>query len=285
MTEFIALDLETTGLSPEHDRIVEVGAVRFDASGRDLGEFHALVNPLRPVSPRARAIHGISDAELAAAPVAGVVLPAVPRLARRGLGRDPAGAQRLVRRGVPRRASSPGSGEARDDLRSSTRCPWAASSWPTRRTTGSKPWPSGSAWTPATPTAPWPTASASRASGSRLTGGVMPDGLVSYPMTGRSGGPAVPSGWETLSEAMAAGRRLRIAYDGGTRGLAPREITPRRFRHMGGVAYIVAECHTASRREDLPARSGGEVGGGLRRAESRRGMRDIPSLGSPYFLR
>src|SRR3954452_15724605 len=76
LREFVAIDLETTGLSADADRIVEVGAARFDASGRDIGRFQALVNPRRPVSERARRIHGISDAELAVAPTSGTVLPA-----------------------------------------------------------------------------------------------------------------------------------------------------------------------------------------------------------------
>src|SRR6516225_1314648 len=73
--KFVAFDLETTGLSAASDRIVEVGAVRFDSSGEVLGEFERLVNPLRPSGPGARAVHGISDAELALAETAEVVLP------------------------------------------------------------------------------------------------------------------------------------------------------------------------------------------------------------------
>ena len=74
--EFVAFDLETTGLSPDHDRIVEVGAIRFDASGRELDLFERLVNPLRPSGAVARSIHGIPDEELAGAETAAIVLPA-----------------------------------------------------------------------------------------------------------------------------------------------------------------------------------------------------------------
>src|SRR3954452_13780587 len=73
--EWIAFDLETTGLVAEIDRVVEVGAVRFDATGRELGRFERLIDPGRPMSPPAQAIHGLSDATLAGAPPASAVLP------------------------------------------------------------------------------------------------------------------------------------------------------------------------------------------------------------------
>src|SRR4051812_24553960 len=73
--QWIAFDLETTGLSAEFDRIVEIGAVRFDVSGAELGRFEALVDPERPMPPAAQAIHGISDTDLAAAAPARDVLP------------------------------------------------------------------------------------------------------------------------------------------------------------------------------------------------------------------
>src|SRR5262249_37923828 len=41
----------------------------------ELGRFERLVNPGRPMSPAAQAVHGISDADLAGAPPARAVLP------------------------------------------------------------------------------------------------------------------------------------------------------------------------------------------------------------------
>src|SRR5437879_3737345 len=72
---YVAFDLETTGLSPVGDRIVEIGAVRFDDEGTELGSFQRLVNPLRPSHPRAFAVHGISDQELARQETAETVVP------------------------------------------------------------------------------------------------------------------------------------------------------------------------------------------------------------------
>ncbi len=60
---FIAFDLETTGLSPENDSLLEIGAVRFE-NGQVQATFSALVKPRTPVSLLARHLTGISEAEL-----------------------------------------------------------------------------------------------------------------------------------------------------------------------------------------------------------------------------
>lgn len=65
--EFIAFDLETTGINPKEDAIVEIGAVRFD--GPDpVDTFCTLVNPGRPIPPEASAVNGITDEMVADQP-------------------------------------------------------------------------------------------------------------------------------------------------------------------------------------------------------------------------
>ena len=66
--EFIALDLETTGLAAQSDRVVEIGAIRFLETGEELGRYQTLVNPRCPMPASAYAVHGLSDDELATAP-------------------------------------------------------------------------------------------------------------------------------------------------------------------------------------------------------------------------
>ncbi len=66
---------------------------------------------------------------------------------------------------------------------------------------------------------------------------------VSYPLFDPITSPPIPEGWEILVRAAEEGRTVRIEYAGGSRGDSPRNITPRRFTHHGGVAYIVATCH------------------------------------------
>jgi DNA polymerase-3 subunit epsilon len=73
---FVVLDLETTGLDPDHDAVVAIGAVRV-RRGRVIPEDHflALVDPGRPIPPAATRIHGITDELVAGQPRLEAVLP------------------------------------------------------------------------------------------------------------------------------------------------------------------------------------------------------------------
>lgn len=64
---FIAFDVETTGLSPTSDRIIEIGAVMFQ-NGAVHKVFSSLVNPGVSISQSASAVNHITNAMLAAAP-------------------------------------------------------------------------------------------------------------------------------------------------------------------------------------------------------------------------
>lgn len=61
------IDLETTGVSPTRDRIVEVAAVRF-APGIPAVRFVRRVHPGVPIPPAATAVHHITDADVARCP-------------------------------------------------------------------------------------------------------------------------------------------------------------------------------------------------------------------------
>lgn len=72
-TVFTAIDLETTGLDCNTDRIVEIGLVKFTAEGQVLDEFATMVD--NPGSSReARDVHQINDQDLAGAPSTGEAL-------------------------------------------------------------------------------------------------------------------------------------------------------------------------------------------------------------------
>lgn len=72
----VALDCETTGLDPRRDRIVSLATVPIESAqccpdgGLDL-----LINPGRPIPERSRAVHGIGDGDVAAAPDFATVFP------------------------------------------------------------------------------------------------------------------------------------------------------------------------------------------------------------------
>jgi DNA polymerase-3 subunit epsilon len=57
----IALDLETTGLSPLTDRIIEIAALKLDPVTRKLEAYATLVNPGIPIPPKTIEIHHITD--------------------------------------------------------------------------------------------------------------------------------------------------------------------------------------------------------------------------------
>ncbi|MCX7024093.1 MAG: 3'-5' exonuclease [Spirochaetes bacterium] len=60
-TEFVALDFETTGLNCRFDRIVEIGALRFNGVG-EISSLSLLVDPGMPISPGASRVNGITNA-------------------------------------------------------------------------------------------------------------------------------------------------------------------------------------------------------------------------------
>lgn len=64
----VVLDTETTGLKPElGHRVVEIGAVRFE-NWQITGEINQLVDPYRPIEPKASEISGITDEDVLGQP-------------------------------------------------------------------------------------------------------------------------------------------------------------------------------------------------------------------------
>jgi DNA polymerase-3 subunit epsilon/ATP-dependent DNA helicase DinG len=70
----VAIDLETTGLDPHRDAIIEIGAVKFKGE-RHEGEFQTLVNPGRPIPANITQLTGITNDMVANAPRLSEVLP------------------------------------------------------------------------------------------------------------------------------------------------------------------------------------------------------------------
>ena len=75
---YVSLDLETTGLDPEVDEIIEVAAVRFDATGV-LDRYQSLVNPGKRLAYRIEMLTGIDPRQLETAPHFGSIAPELER--------------------------------------------------------------------------------------------------------------------------------------------------------------------------------------------------------------
>ncbi len=67
MESFVAIDIETTGLDPNRDAIIEIAAVKFNGK-RIESEWSSLINPKRHVPEFIRSLTGIDDAMLRDAP-------------------------------------------------------------------------------------------------------------------------------------------------------------------------------------------------------------------------
>jgi DNA polymerase-3 subunit epsilon len=77
----VSLDVETTGLSPRHDRIIEIAMVKFHPEGRR-DRFHRRVDPEVPIPAAATAIHGLTDQDVAGSPKFKAIAGSVARFLR-----------------------------------------------------------------------------------------------------------------------------------------------------------------------------------------------------------
>ncbi len=72
--ELVAIDLETTGLDPTREEIIEIGAVRFK-DGVITDEFSTLIDPGRPIPTLITSLTGLRDDDLIGAPKLATVIP------------------------------------------------------------------------------------------------------------------------------------------------------------------------------------------------------------------
>lgn len=73
--EWVSFDLETTGLDPRRDAIIEIGAVKY-RGGEVIGRFQQLINPQRAVPDQVTVITSITNEMVAGQPPLSEVLPA-----------------------------------------------------------------------------------------------------------------------------------------------------------------------------------------------------------------
>ncbi len=73
---YVIIDVETTGLDPQRDRIIEIGAVKIKR-GLVLDEFSSLIQPERPIPEEVTQLTGIDGELLTDAPRLAEVMPAL----------------------------------------------------------------------------------------------------------------------------------------------------------------------------------------------------------------
>ena len=268
---FVAFDLETTGCSAATDRAVEVGAVRFDLAGRELGAFDELVNPGRPIPANVIRVHGITDAAVRGTPDFAAVLPRFLRfladcpkppvlmahnarfdmgfvgagLARAGLPAPPfpvIDTVRLSRRRMPTERSH--------SLRNCARRFGVAETTDHRGLSDSRVLASVFLNLVRRPPAVTTVGQLDALCGCGPLVAAVPPPRGG----GRSGWPRRPRRYEppasehaALTAAIAANRTVRLVYDGGSKGPGERSVTPRRLQRRGGELYLFAWCHTDAR--------------------------------------
>lgn len=72
---YVAFDIETTGLNPKYDKIIEIGAVRV-REGEQVETFSTFVNPAKSLPARIVELTGIQDTDVAGAPYIDDILDA-----------------------------------------------------------------------------------------------------------------------------------------------------------------------------------------------------------------
>jgi DNA polymerase III epsilon subunit family exonuclease len=250
-TEFIAFDLETTGLFPIVNRIVEFGAVRFRLDGGELGTWEQLVDPECLIPPEVIDIHGITDAMVRGQPTLAQALPPfldflggidailLAHNATFDLGFLNFAA---VKTGLvlPSNPVIDTLGLARTWVRGAPSC-WLedlvvhlglAKSEDHRALSDSRLVMALFAHL------------AGRIKWLRTVGDLF---RLSPPLTAAGSWTSViepPAGFKDLAVAISEHRTVVIAYDGGTRGPADR-ITPRAMLQSNGRQYLIAYCHAA----------------------------------------
>lgn len=71
---FVCFDVESTGLDPNKDRIIEIAAIKFNLT-QNFAQFHYLINPEIPIPLESQKIHHISDEMVQNQPTIASILP------------------------------------------------------------------------------------------------------------------------------------------------------------------------------------------------------------------
>jgi DNA polymerase III epsilon subunit family exonuclease len=248
--EFIAFDLETTGLHSTFCQIVEIGAVRFRVDGTEVGRMEQLVDPGCPVPERAVAVHGITDDMLLGQPRIEDVLPEFLQFL---------GSSNTI---LMAHNASFDIGFLSIAM---SRCETALPASPVLDTLKLSRWRLARLRNHRLETVARhlriSDSTVHRALGDALVvqsaflkllsqppAITRIDDLFSFapplffePMTANN--PVVPARYKPLIKAIEISRSISIVYDGGTKGRRRRQITPASLIESRGSLYLIAHCH------------------------------------------
>jgi DNA polymerase III epsilon subunit family exonuclease len=239
----VAIDLETTGLHSAVDRIIEIAAVRFVHEGEVVDRFEALINPGCAIPESAIRVHGIREDDLRDAARVEEVLPRF--VAWLGPSTD---SGYLIAHHAAFDCAFLGEEGSRAGLDLTgyevidtlTLARWKWPHAPSHRLEQLMDW----LGLPGQVThRAMADAEALRFLWNAL--GVDPESSIErYRMESQSDRVvAMPSRLAGLQDRVARGESIRIVYEGGSHGRAPRHVTPIGLCIWGGTGYLIAECH------------------------------------------
>ncbi len=248
--EFVAFDLETTGLSPAFCQIVEFGAVRFRADGAELDRMQCLVDPGCRVPAAATAIHGISDDMLCGQRSTEQVLPeflqflgdSTTILLAHNASFDVGFLSFALTRqqlGIPPHSVVDTMVLSRRRLRqiANHRLDTVAKHF------GVADFTEHRALADALVLRSIFLRLLSERPAIRKLDDLM---TIAPPLNFETANVApiiLPAGFEPLAVAIETGQSVGIVYDGGTKGETRRMITPREVIETNGLLYLIAHCH------------------------------------------
>jgi DNA polymerase III subunit epsilon len=250
--KFVAFDLETTGLFPVVNRIVEFGAVRFTLDGRELAAWQQLVDPECLIPAEVTDIHGITDTMVQGQPTLAEALPGFLEF----LGSTEAillAHNAMFDLGFLNFAATKTgldlpANPVIDTLDLARTCVHGAPSCRLEDLVvhlGLAESEDHRALSDSRLVLALFTHLAGRVKSLRTVEDLF---RLSPPVAADDSRTFVidpPAGFEDLAVAIAEERMVVIAYDGGTRGPADRRITPRAMLQSNGRQYLLAYCHAA----------------------------------------
>jgi DNA polymerase-3 subunit epsilon len=255
--EFVAFDLETTGLFAVSCQIVEIGAVRFRLGGTVIDTFEQLIDPRCEIAEEVTGVHGITNDMVQGKPTISQVLPRFVEflgspdrillahnagfdvgflglaMARCGVEHPPHAIVDTLEL-----AQKTLLGPRSYRLEDVAIFLGVADSEDHRGLSDSRMlvavFRKIVAW----------------AKQLRTVGDLS---ALCRPLSFEDGGAMLlepPPGFEVLAAAIAEQRTVIIVYDGGSKGLGERRVTPRGLVRSGGRAYLNAYCHIDCREKN-----------------------------------